>query len=440
MIGNTEIPEGFKMTEIGPLPEEWETVKLEDLAKKMKAGGTPSRKEKKYWNGEIPFVLIEDMTSCGIYLSKTKETITRDGLENSSAWIIPPYSLLLSMYASIGKTAINTIPLSTNQAILAIIPKSNFDIVFGAYMIRLHANRLIMQNVQSTQKNVNKGIVEKFEIPLPPLSEQKKIAFFLSTIQQAIEKTEAVINATKELKKSMMKHLFTYGPVSVEEAEDVVLKETEVGLVPEEWKVVRLGDVIAEGPQNGIYKPQLSYGKGTPIVRIDDYDNEGDIITYASNRVQLSAKEIEKYRLNSNDILINRVNSLSHLGKVALVGHLSESTVFESNMMRFSVSGLTTPEYLFRFLTYFKTREQMRGKAKRAVAQSSINQGDIKSLFVLLPSLSIQQKIANTLSAIDQKIETEQIKKKALEELFKTLLHNLMTGRIRVNHLEVPHD
>lgn len=64
----------------------------------------------------------------------------------------------------------------------------------------------------------------------------------------------------------------------------------------------------------------------------------------------------------------------------------------------------------------------------------------VKNAYIPLPSLPIQQKIANILSELDRKIQTEQARKKALEQLFKTLLHNLMTGKIRVNHLEVPHD
>ncbi|MGQ9780597.1 MAG: restriction endonuclease subunit S, partial [Bacillota bacterium] len=93
------------MTELGPLPEEWEVVRLGEVAEYMRAGGTPSRKEPRYWGGGIPFVLIEDMTSCGLYLHSTKETISQEGLENSSAWLVPPGSLLLSMYATIGESA-----------------------------------------------------------------------------------------------------------------------------------------------------------------------------------------------------------------------------------------------------------------------------------------------------------------------------------------------
>ena len=87
------------------------------------------------------------------------------------------------------------------------------------------------------------AIISEIQIPLPPLAEQKNIAFVLSSIQDAKEKTEQVIKALKETKKSLMKHIFTYGPVSIADKAKVKLKDTEIGRIPVEWDVVRLGDV-----------------------------------------------------------------------------------------------------------------------------------------------------------------------------------------------------
>lgn len=199
----------LKDREIGKIPAHWKVVRLGEVAKCMKAGGTPKRSEPNFWGGDIPFVLIEDLTSCGLYLDTTKETITEEGLKNSSAWLVPPRSLLLSMYATIGETAVNTIPVATNQAILAIIPKDNFYAEFGAYLLKFHSSRLARYNVQSTQRNVNKGIVEKFSIPLPPLEEQKQIAHILQTVDQKIEAEKKQKQALENLFKSFLHNLMT---------------------------------------------------------------------------------------------------------------------------------------------------------------------------------------------------------------------------------------
>ena len=109
----------------------WTTTKVIDVALKMKAGGTPDRSNPNYWQGEIPFVLIEDMTGTERFLIETKEQFSRLGLQSSSAWMVPENSILLSMYATLGKVVINKIPVATNQAILGIIPgKVDRDFLF----------------------------------------------------------------------------------------------------------------------------------------------------------------------------------------------------------------------------------------------------------------------------------------------------------------------
>ena len=274
--------------------------------------------------------------------------------------------------------------------------------------------------------------LQELPVPLPPLPEQRAIAHVLRTVQQAKEATERVIAACRQLKQSLMRHLFTYGPVPFDQADQVELKETEIGAVPTQWDARLLGELVASGPQNGLYKPHSFYGTGTPILRIDDFPNEGGVVDTAHNRVRLSDEEIQKYGLAEDDIVVNRVNSLSHLGKMALVARLSEPMVFESNMMRFTVSPSTIPEYVFHFMTLPACREQLRGRAKRAVAQSSINQGDVKSVIVPCPPLPEQQEIIKTVAAVESKVRAEEGRRNAFDALFKSLLHNLMTGKVRV--------
>lgn len=432
---NNDTPNGFKKTEIGIIPEDWEVVKVKDVAKKMKAGGTPRKSVKEYWeNGKIPFVLIEDMTKNNLYIYDTKERITTKGLDNSSAWIVPPNSLLLSMYATIGETAINKIPVATNQAILAIIPNKNFDVVYGAYCLKYHSKRLIMQNIQSTQKNVNRGIVENFLIPLPPLPEQKKIAHVLSTIQEAKEGTEAVIKAAKELKKSLTKYLFTYGPVPLNEAENVKLKETEIGLIPEEWEVVKLGDVLLKA-QYGLSKRASDSGK-YPMIRMNNMIN-GKIDVSDLKYIDLDEEEYQKFKVNKGDILFNRTNSIELVGKTSLFD-LDLDCVFASYIIRLSLdTQRLMPEFLNYYMNIDATQKNLKKLASRGVSQSNISATKLKTFKVPIPPLHIQQKIASILSAVDEKIEKEENKKKALEELFKSMLHNLMTGKVRVKDLDI---
>ena len=432
---NEILPQGYRMTELGPLPEEWEVVRLGEVAEKMKAGGTPRRSVKEYWGGNIPFVLIEDMTSCNLYLSKTKETITEEGLNSSSAWLVPPNTILLSMYATIGETAINTIPVTTNQAILAIIPKDNFDTVFGAYILKYNDQRLIMQNIQSTQKNVNKGIVDNFKIPLPPLPEQQKIAAVLSAVQEAKEKTQAVIDATKALKKSMMKHLFTYGPVPPEETEDVPLKETEIGKVPEEWEVVKLGEVFefSKKPKN----LKINDNDLIPFIPMEMISDTNQSIKYWEEK---SYSEIPSGSfVFKNDIIIAKITPSFENGKQAILDKLPLDYGYATTEIwaLHPKNENVITQYLYYYLKVDPIRMNLAGKMEGSTGRQRLPKHVLENLSLPLPPLPVQQKIASILSAVDAKIEAEENKKQALEELFKTLLHNLMTAKIRVNNMEI---
>ena len=263
-------------------------------------------------------------------------------------------------------------------------------------------------------------------------SEQKKIAHILSTVQRGISAQERIIQTTTELKKALMHKLFTEG------LRHEPQKQTEIGPVAESWEVVELGTLFEKQPQNGIYKHKRDYGSGTQILRIEDFSNDGDVVTRAGNLVALARSEIETYGLEPGDIVINRVNSLSHLGKTALIGEIGDEMVFESNMMRFSVDeSQVLKEYVFKFLNSPLTKKQIIGTAKRAVAQSSINQGDVKSIIVPKPPLEEQGEIVAALAATEAKIAHSTDKAAVLRDLFRTLLHELMSAKTRVHELEI---
>ena len=203
------------MTEIGEIPDGWDCIKMGDpkVTEKMKAGGTPLKSVDDYYkNGTIPFVKIEDIVDSSKYLTRTIESITDDGLNNSSTWLSPKDSILFSMYASYGEVCINKIPVATNQAIISIIPnKENVDVTFLYYELKNLKNSLKKFLRSTTQKNLNAEIVKGLKIALPPLPEQQKIAEILSTADETIQKVNEEITLTEKLKKGLMQTLLTKG-------------------------------------------------------------------------------------------------------------------------------------------------------------------------------------------------------------------------------------
>lgn len=199
---------------------------------------------------------------------------------------------------------------------------------------------------------------------------------------------------------------------------------------------IKIGDRVESGFQNGIYKHADEYSdNGTRIVRINDYGNDGTKRFEKLNRANLSAAEIARFSLKRDDILINRVNSLSHIGKSCIVEHLEDTTVFESNMMRLRLaktSGIS-PRYLYILLNSSRVRDYLKKVAKPAVAQASINQEDIRSLTVYLPSLQQQIAIADLLSIWDDSIDKTERLIAAKERRYSGLSRKLLFGNSTEN-------
>jgi type I restriction enzyme S subunit len=426
----------FIKTEIGTYPGSWDINRV-DSAFDIQQGKQVSKKNRSGDN-QRPFLRTKNVFWNRLDLDELDQ-MNFTGAEESRL-AMKAGDLLLCEGGDIGRAAMwhGEIERCYHQNHLHRLRalKGRVDPLYGVYwfwysfdIAKLYFGR---GNV-TTIPNLSRSKLAELPMALPPLPEQKKIAYILSTVQGAIEEQERIIATTTELKKALMQKLFTEGLRGEPQ------KQTEIGPVPESWEVVELGTLFDKKPQNGLYKPKKDYGTGTQILRIDDFSNEGDMVLQTDNRVTLSEKEIATYGLKEGDIVINRVNSLSHLGKTALIGEIGEEIVFESNMMRFSVDeSKVEKKYVFKFLNSPLTKRQIIGSAKRAVAQSSINQGDVEAILVPKPSLEEQTEIARAVETIELKTAGAFQKKTALQDLFRTLLHELMTAKTRVHELEFP--
>ncbi len=212
------------------------------------------------------------------------------------------------------------------------------------------------------------------------------------------------------------------------------LKETEIGLIPEKWDIAEVEKVI-RGTQYGLSLRGNQQGR-YPILRMNNLI-DGQVDTSHLQYVDLDEDNFRKFQLNKGDILFNRTNSFELVGKTALFD-LGGDFVFASYLIRVVPDIIQlVSEYLNYYFDWNTTQIRLKVLASRGVSQSNINATKLRDFLIPLPPLLIQQKIAEILSVVDKKIKAEENKKKALEELFKSLLNNLMTAKIRVNHLRI---
>jgi type I restriction enzyme, S subunit len=200
---------------------------------------------------------------------------------------------------------------------------------------------------------------------------------------------------------------------------------------PKGWSRVKLGDLIASGPQNGLYKHANDYGTGTPILRIDAF-YDGLVTKIATlKRIRLSDSEQNLYGLHAGNIVVNRVNSMEFLGKSVIIPDMPEQTVFESNMMRFDVRrDVVEPGYIVQFLQTDFIKGQIITSAKHAVNQSSINQQDIKSFLINVPPFTLQSAFVDRVASISKlKIDYHAVLVE-FDALFASLQHRAFRGEL----------
>jgi type I restriction enzyme, S subunit len=274
-------------------------------------------------------------------------------------------------------------------------------------------------------------IGERFrEILLPwrNTHEQALIASLLSNIHRAISSQEKQIKTILELKSIVMRELFMRGLQSEEQ------QETPFGLAPVSWSLVKIGDFTSltqyglsvRGNPNGQY----------PILRMN-CQNNGKVLYRDLQFVDLHSKTFATFQLDVGDVLFNRTNSFELVGRSAIVTQ-DIKAVFASYLVRIKVNrNIVNPDFFNHFLNWDITQSELKKLASRGVSQANISASKLKDFPIPIPALDEQQKIVNILDVIDQKIDLHNRRLTTLNELFKTLLHKLMTGEVRVSELDL---
>ncbi|BCZ87272.1 hypothetical protein TthAA11_14540 [Thermus thermophilus] len=277
------------------------------------------------------------------------------------------------------------------------------------------------------RQRLAKHVLLDFSFPLPPLPEQRAIAHVLRAVQRAKEATEQVIAAVRELKKSLMRHLFTYGPVPVDQAEAVEMKDTEIGPLPAHWRVVRLGEVvkITKKPK------RLFWTDKVPFIPMDAIPDDGTIYPW---RVEWrSSKDVRSgIYCEAGDILFAKITPSLENGKQAMVPLQLKHAYATTEVYPLKPGSQVGSLFLFSFLQASWVRRELAGKMEGSTGRQRLPKHVLLNFSIPLPPLDEQREIARMLQAVDEKIRAEEGRKAALEALFKTLLHDLMTAKRRL--------
>lgn len=403
----------LKNTEAGFIPRDWQKVRLGDAVTYIK-GKKPTEMIEEHRDNYIPYLSTE-------YLRENRST---KYVKNSNEILFINNGDLILLWdgSNAGEFFLGKKGVLSSTMVMFIFNEERFVKRFLFYFLKMKENYIQSQTKGTGIPHVDRNVLNNLQIFLPPLSEQKKITEIISTAECTIREVDKSITKAKRLKKGLMQELLAEGIGHKE------FRETEIGKIPKKWKVEKLGDAL-ELCQYGLSIKMDKSGK-YPIIKMDDIV-DGVVIPDKVKYINLDEKIFKNFKLEKGDILFNRTNSYELVGRTGIF-LLNGDFVFASYLIRLRANkDIMEPQFL-KFYMLYSNNKIKRQLATRAVHQANINATNLQKFKVPLPPLPEQNKIAEILSTIDNRIQLLKEKKNKLERVKKGLMNELLTGRRRV--------
>ena len=420
-----KIRDGYKITEIGEIPEEWYISKLSELAQ-IKRGASPRPINNPKWFSEkknVGWIRISDVTKTKKYLNSTEQYLSDEGVAKSR--LVKPNDLIMSICATVGKPIILNIDACIHDGFILFDDLNNSKIItdYLYYLLQKKEEEFKGMGQTGTQANLNTNIVGSTLIAIPTIKEQKKIASILSTVDKQIDNVDALIEKNKELKKGLMQTLFTKGIGHTK------FKKTEIGEIPEEWEVKKVEDICeVKGGKRLPKGYQLEdEDNAFPYIRVADMYMGGikqDDIKYVPRDI---VDKIKNYKISKDDLFISVAGTLGIVGQVPYELDGANLTENADKLCNIQINKL----YLMKVLQSNIVQSIIEAEQTKS-AQPKLALTRIKEFLIPVPSDIEQVKIASILMEVDEKIGQYKNKKQKLEELKKGLMQQLLTGMIRV--------
>lgn len=470
------------------LPTTWAWSSMGEVAEVV-GGGTPSTADATNFGGDVPWVTPADMAShTGKYIAHGARSITAKGLEASGARWLPSGTVLFSSRAPIGYTAIASHAVTTNQGFKSFIPSKGISADYVYHW--LSSAKAIAEELASGTTFLELSGAKAALLPFPtaPTQEQTRIVAkleeLLSDLDAGVAELKAASAKLAQYRRSLLKAAVEGALTAEWRCEHAGEDESETGqallqrilaerrarwearqrakfeqqgktppkgwqsqypepvapgtrdlpALPPTWAWCTLDALISDGPQNGLYMPGDRYGRGSPILRIDDYQIGWHRERSSLKCVEADASTCELYSLRAGDLVINRVNSMTHLGKSLRVPESLSDVLFESNMMRARLSEAVSSEFVALYLGSDIGRSRMTEGAKWAVNQASINQQDVRRTPVPLPPRDEQVALVDVLdeqldAAANQAVAISVVLKQSTAQR-QNLLRAAFSGRL----------
>lgn len=389
----------------------WPTVKLKECAR-IVGGATPKSEVDDYWNGDIPWTTPKDLSDLdGKFLNDTPRKITSLGLKNCSSELLPCNSVLFSSRAPIGHVAINTVPMATNQGFKSMVPGPRLDASFLYWWLKCHRSQLEQLGNGATFKEVSKAVVERIEIPLPPLDEQKRIAAILDQADDLRRKRQRALDRLNQLGQAIFIEMFG----------DPVIN-------PKTWPVVIAESIATRITVGLVVRPASYYCEaGVPAIRGTNIKPSG---IDSTDLVYFSARDnetkLEKSRIWKDDIVIVRSG---RPGLAAVVPEEFHGANAIDVLIFTPDKNMVTPHFI-RDLINSEGGKRLVLAESRGQIQQHFNVGSLSAAEFFLPPLQLQQEYENRVKRLYNQTGLAEAALVASDTLFTSLQHRAFRGEL----------
>jgi len=391
----------------------WPTAPLGSLCTVV-AGGTPSRSVTHYFDGGIPWVKISDMVQGTIFT--TEETLSNAGLASSGAKLLEPGTLLLSIFATIGRTAVLGVAATSNQAIVGITPRANsqLDSTYLRRYLDSAVATLVGQARGAAQVNINSSILRAMQIPLPPLPEQRRIAAILDQADEVRAKRRRALTLLNELADATFRDLI---------ARSLTANPT--------WPTLPLGEISRQQGGLQITRARLALPLEVPYLRVANVFR-GVMDLSEIKTIRVTDAELERVRLQEHDLLlVEGHGNPKEVGRAARWVGDELNMVHQNHLIRVRVSATRLdPVYAERWLNSAMVSSHWSRVAKTTSGLNTINMGNVRAIPMLVPPLEVQHDLAAKLLSIQGLRARHHSHLAKLDELFVSLQHRAFAGQL----------
>lgn len=346
--------------------------------------------------------------------------------------------LLFSWSATLATCIWDRGPSYLNQHLFKVVPREDAAIGYVHHLLDHVMDRLAGMSHGTTMRHIKRGDLHHFDVSVPPASEQRRIAAILDTLDEAIRRTEQVIEKLNQMKQGLLHDLLTRGiddngelRPPPEEAPHLY-KDSPLGRIPRRWEVEQLGGLSRGGISNGVFKEPARVGSGAPLVNVLDlYQGFGVDLT-ACERFAATTPELARFGVRTGDIFFTRSSlNLQGIAHCNVLRGDGGNAVYECHLMRVHPDDARSDSaFLALWCRSPFARSFFMGRAKQTT-MTTISQPDIYPLPVPMPSMLEQKGVVECLDGVlDRETDEKQYLAK-LAHAKRGLMDDLLTGRVR---------